>query len=52
MIHTYATLEVSKSVMREIFDKLDAAGYEDQLEAKDGQPSLIDMHGIALVPEP
>jgi len=45
--HTYVILEVSKSAFKEIYYKLLAAGYGDQL---DGDPpdGTIDMHGIAL----
>ena len=46
MSRTYALLEVSQQCFREIFDKLKAAGYEDQFH-DDG--ATIDMHGIALI---
>lgn len=46
--HTYATLEVSKAAYDEIRKKLEDAGYQHAFH-EDG---LIDMHGIALTPEP
>lgn len=52
--HTFARLEVSEAVFKEIWDKLKAAGYQEQLHTSkiDGE-ELIDMHGLALVvPKP
>lgn len=46
--HTYAKLEVSAAAYTEIRAKLEAAGYEHAFH-EDG---LIDMHGIALAPDP
>jgi hypothetical protein len=48
--HTNAILEVSAAAHREIKEKLEAAGYQDQLHEKNGQ-ILIDMHGIMLSKE-
>lgn len=48
--HTYAILEVSAGAHREIKEKLEAAGYQDQLHEDHGK-ILIDMHGIALSSE-
>ncbi len=47
MSHTYVLCEVSRAAYDEIAAKLRAAGYD---HAFDGE--CIDMHGIALVPEP
>jgi hypothetical protein len=45
--HTYAILAVSPAAHREIKEKLEAAGYQDQIHEENGE-ILIDMHGIAL----
>lgn len=45
--HTFAILEISAAVYKEIYDKLKVAGYEHAfIEHEDGE--VIDMHGIAL----
>lgn len=49
--HTYAMLEISHEAFGEILKKLRDAGYQDQIHTEDGQLA-IDMHGLALVPEP
>jgi len=46
--HTYAILEVNQSVFREIYTKLDEAGYQDQFHRAG---TIIDMHGLALQQE-
>lgn len=46
MTHTYAKLNVSPAFHSEVTGKLKAAGYS---HAFDGD--VIDMHGIALVPD-
>jgi hypothetical protein len=43
MAHTYAIVEVSKEVYKEIRGKLEEAGYGHAVE--DG---IMDMHGLAL----
>lgn len=48
--HTYAKLAVSNFAFNEIKAKLLAAGYADQIH-ETGKEPLVDMHGIALVPE-
>jgi hypothetical protein len=45
---TYATLEVTLLVFREIEKALRKAGYHHAFMSDDGRPA-IDMHGIALV---
>lgn len=47
MTYTYAILEVSTEVYKEIWDKLLAAGYASALQ-RDGDRTVIDMAGIAL----
>lgn len=49
--HTFARLAVSQATHDEIWCKLDAAGYKDQLIFSGVDGKLIDMHGIALVVE-
>ncbi len=49
--HTYAVLDISPSAFREISSKLDAAGYQHAFHEEDGR-TVIDMHGIAVAPEP
>lgn len=52
MTHTYAILEVSSAVYKEIKDKLEAAGYQHAFhDDRDGDGTVIDMHGIALKDE-
>ena len=49
--HTFVTLEVSESCYKEIYDKLNAAGYQHVFVKEQigkVQNLLIDMHGIAL----
>jgi hypothetical protein len=48
--HTFAKLEISQVAFDEIRLKLLRAGYEEQCHNEDGE-ELIDMHGIAIVPE-
>ena len=50
--YTYALLELSPAAYREIRDKLQEAGYQEQFHAQDDGRIAIDMHGIAVVPEP
>ena len=47
MTYTYAVLEVSPAAHAEIKAKLLAAGYQHAIKG-----DTIDMHGIALEPEP
>lgn len=47
MTYTYAILDVSPKAYREIKEKLEEAGYEDQFH-EDGGRIVLDMHGIAL----
>jgi hypothetical protein len=47
MTYTYAIMEVSRKIYNEIYNKLKAAGYSDQIDV-DGN---LDMHGIALAVE-
>ena len=47
MTHTYAIMKVSRSTYDEVYKKLKAAGYSDQID-RDGN---LDMHGIALAEE-
>lgn len=49
--HPFVRLEVSKQAFEEIRDRLRVAEYSDALYLDAGQVVLIDMHGIALVPE-
>jgi hypothetical protein len=52
MTYTYAILEVSSAAYREIKQKLEAAGYEDQIiDDLGGDRGVIDMHGIAIAEE-
>ncbi len=56
MSHTYAVLDVSSAVYREIRQKLKAAGYDhaihrDERGATGSAAEVIDMHGIALAEE-
>lgn len=46
--HTFATLEINRKIFSEIFNKLHAAGYYNNLI----DSNTIDMNGIALVPKP
>lgn len=50
--HTYASLEVSENTYREIFIKLQMAGYSENIliDFSTGEEQII-MQGIALVPE-
>lgn len=48
MTYTYAIMHVSKEVYKEIRNKLQAAGYSDQIDSNGN----LDMHGIALAMEP
>lgn len=48
--HTFVQLALSPAVFREIYDKLRAAGYMHAF-IHDGERLIIDMHGIAVVPE-
>lgn len=43
--HTYVTMEVSRAAYKEIYNKMEAAGYEHAIN-DEGE---IDMHGIAIV---
>ena len=45
--HTYAVLDISPSAFREIWSKLNAAGYQHAFHEDDGR-MVIDMHGIAV----
>ncbi len=51
--HTYAKLALSEAAYEEIRAKLEKAGYADQFHENAECPSspIIDMHGIAVVPE-
>ena len=55
MTHTYATMAVSEATFNEISQKLHEADYGHAITYEDGAqtpiPVLLDMHGIALVPE-
>lgn len=44
---TYALMSVSPAVYAEVLAKIKAAGYDHAIDG-----DRIDMHGIALVPEP
>lgn len=46
MTHTYAILEVSPEVYKEIADKLRAADYHHAFSG-----DVIDLHGLAIQPE-
>ena len=48
--HSFVLLEVSQKALKEIWRKLSKTGYTDQLHVN-AEGMLIDMHGIALVPE-
>lgn len=47
---TYALMEVSASAYQEIAGLLRAVGYDHAFQ-RDGEAAVIDMHGIALVPD-
>lgn len=47
--HTFAVLELSAQAYNEIAEKLRAAGYHHAFDMK---AQLIDMHGIAVTPDP
>lgn len=47
--YTYVKLQLNRAAFDEIKTKLEAAGYQHAI-SKDGQ--CIDMHGLAIVPEP
>lgn len=50
--HTYALLPVSRAAFDEIAGKLKDAGYDHSLDHdREDKLMLIDMHGLALVPE-
>jgi hypothetical protein len=49
--HTYVTLDVSRAVFDEVKAKLEAAGYFQAFDLKDGEVVQIDMHGLALTVE-
>lgn len=53
--YTYVELEVSREAYDEIRRKLIAADYDHCFEIGDQKPEgsgPIDMHGLALIPEP
>jgi hypothetical protein len=45
--HAYVTMAISRAAYKEIYDKMEAAGYEHAIN-DEGE---IDMHGIAVVPD-
>lgn len=51
--HTYVTLALSEAAYEEIRTKLEAAGYGHAFHDNPEAPasSVIDMHGLAVVPE-
>lgn len=49
MTHTYATLEVSQPVYKEIAKKLKAASYEHAFIKQADDITVIDMNGIGLI---
>ena len=51
--HTYVLLALSEAAYEEIRAKLEAAGYQHAFHENDECPAspVIDMHGIAVVPE-
>ena len=51
--HTFAILHLSRCAYEEIKQKLMEAGYQEQFHENDESEDdpLIDMHGIAVVPE-
>lgn len=51
--HTYAKLALSESAYEEIRAELEKAGYIDQFHENHECPAspILDMHGIAVVPE-
>jgi hypothetical protein len=49
--HTYAVMEVSRATYDEIARKLTEAGY-DHAFIEDSDGVALDMHGIALLPNP
>jgi len=46
--HTFAVLELSPAAFNEIKTKLEAAGYEHAFIKEQGEPLVIDMHGIGV----
>lgn len=49
--HTYALMEVPPSVFELIKAQLLAAGYEHAICMQDGERTMLDMDGIAIVAE-
>ena len=49
MTHTYATLPVSATVLRQVAKKMEAAGYQQAVTRRGGAVASVDMQGIALV---
>lgn len=49
--HTYALMDVSKATFDEIKKKLEDAGYQHAIHETEGEPTALDMHGIALCVE-
>lgn len=52
MTHTYTILELSRSAYDEIKTKLQDVGYDHAFHQNEAGEPHIDMHGIAVAPDP